>query len=50
MDCECSSKGPCIQMRHYGDEDRYLLYLKRLPGQQFTNTTALTMNTKKPKS
>lgn len=37
MDHVCSSKGLYIR-RHYDNDDRYLLYSKRLPGQHFTNT------------
>ena len=40
----------CAFKRHCDNDDRYLLYSKRLPGQHFTNTAVLTMNTKNTKS
>lgn len=42
--------GDCTFKGHYDNDDRYLLYSKRLPGQHFTNTAVLTMNTKNTKS
>ena len=39
----------CFQRRHWDNEDRYLLYSKRLPDQYFTNTVVLTININKIK-